>query len=278
MDDHAIDAIPGAVLGHERQAPAGPYHLSRVATASYLMHPLPDENIMALLLEDYFDTVHWFSLVIFEAKFRPAFDAVRTGLASPAEKPFLLLLSTMLGLAAWYRGHVSQNEDEHPPEFWQGWSERMIANSESQIIDLMDQSSITAIQILILLGSYYVYHGRPNLSFSLLGATVKAAQAAGLHREPIHASKADAEQQKRVWWTIYTWDRFVYTSLAFTSRLERTNPVVASLPSPTDGLWASVTKTVISASRRMCSSTQSFGDYQALARASRYASLPTNAN
>ncbi|KAK3707263.1 hypothetical protein LTR37_012264 [Vermiconidia calcicola] len=208
MDDHAIDAIPGAVLGHERQAPAGPYHLSRVATASYLMHPLPDENIMALLLEDYFDTVHWFSLVIFEAKFRPAFDAVRTGLAIPAEKPFLLLLSTMLGLAAWYRGHVSQNEDEHPPEFWQGWSERMIANSESQIIDLMDQSSITAIQILILLGSYYVYHGRPNLSFSLLGATVKAAQAAGLHREPIHASKADAEQQKRVWWTIYTWDRF----------------------------------------------------------------------
>ena len=82
-------------------------------------------------------------------------------------------------------------------------------NSESQIVEIMNQNSITAVQTFILLGSFYVYHGRPNLSFSLLGATVRAAQAAGLHRELAHGSQADREEKKRVWWTIYTWDRYV---------------------------------------------------------------------
>lgn len=80
-------------------------------------------------------------------------------------------------------------------------------NGESDIAELMNQSSVAAAQTLILLGSFYVYHGRPNLSFSLLGATVKVAQAAGLHRDRPYGTAIDQEERKRVWWTIYTWDR-----------------------------------------------------------------------
>ena len=208
IDERAIDAIPGADVGHRLRALGSLSQASRAATASYLTHALPGEEIMVVLIEEYFESVHWFSLVILESKFRLAFDAIRGGSASPSERPFLLLLSTMLGLAAWYRGHGSHSSDSRPAEFWQDWSKRLITNSESQIIEIMNQNSITAIQVLILLGSFYVYHGRPNLSFSLLGATVKAAQAIGLHRETTHASLPDREEKKRVWWTIYTWDRY----------------------------------------------------------------------
>ena len=128
-------------------------------------------------------------------------------MATKSERPFLLLLSTVLGLAAWYRAHVSQPKDGNSPELWQDWSSKLLENSESQIIAIMNQNSVAAAQTLILLGSFYVYHGRPNLSFSLLGATVKVAQAAGLHREPAEGIDADREEKKRVWWTIYTWDR-----------------------------------------------------------------------
>jgi hypothetical protein len=41
----------------------------------------------------------------------------------------------------------------------------------------------------------------------LLGANVKSAHAAGLHKRLIGASKHELEERKRVWWTIYTWDR-----------------------------------------------------------------------
>lgn len=83
----------------------------------------------------------------------------------------------------------------------------MIANAESRMVELLDQSSMTAVQTMVLLGTFYVYHGKPNLSFSLLGATVKSAHAAGLHKCSGVLTKDEMEERKRVWWTIYTWDR-----------------------------------------------------------------------
>lgn len=160
-------------------------------------------------LEEYFNSVHWFSLVIYEPRFRPAFYSVRKGFARPAQRPFLLLLSVILGLGAWYRGQRPDSSEYCTPEECKSWSAKLIANAESQIIEILDQSSVTAVQTLTLLGSFFVYHGRPNLSFSLLGATVKSAHAAGLHKEPTGVGEAEKEERKRVWWTIYTWDRYV---------------------------------------------------------------------
>jgi hypothetical protein len=74
----------------------------------------------------------------------------------------------------------------------------------------MDDVSISSVQACILLGSYYVYHGKPNLSFALLGATIKTAQAQALHREPLRGDADSVEERKRVWWTIYTWDRHAH--------------------------------------------------------------------
>lgn len=157
------------------------------------------------LIDEHYDSVHWFSLVVVTPKFRIAYNTVRTGYSTPSEKPFLLLLSTILGLSAWYRAHRASSSGERAQ--WHELSKKMIVNAESQIIDIMDQRSVTAIQTLILLGSYYVYHGRPNLSFSLVGATIKAAQSIGLHKSCPQASHLDREERKRIWWTIYTWDR-----------------------------------------------------------------------
>lgn len=175
----------------------------------FLLNRLPPEPIMVAFLEEYCISVHWFSLCIYEPRFRPAFDSVRNGFAQPAQRPFLLLLSVVLGLGAWYRGQRSEAIHGLSPQESKAWSSKLIANVESQIVELLDQSSVTAVQTLILLGSFFVYHGRPNLSFSLLGATVKLAHAAGLHKEPTGMPLAEMEERKRVWWTIYTWDRCV---------------------------------------------------------------------
>jgi hypothetical protein len=67
------------------------------------------------------------------------------------------------------------------------------------------------VQTCILLGSHHVYHGRPSLSFALLGATIKISNAIGLHRGHARGSPGDVQERKRVWWTIYTWDRYVRT-------------------------------------------------------------------
>lgn len=162
---------------------------------------------MVAFLQEYFESVHWFSLVIYEPTFRPNFDAVRTGTAHPSQRSFLLLLSVILGLGAWYRGNRREPLGQPSDIDSKTWSHKLIANVESQIIELLDSTSITAVQTLTLLGSFFVYHGRPNLSFSLLGATIKTAYTAGLHKSPSTSDLSAIEERKRLWWTIYTWDR-----------------------------------------------------------------------
>jgi hypothetical protein len=172
-----------------------------------MVHEFPPHDTLITLLEEYFNCVHWFSLVVYEPRFRIRLQAVQDGYAEPREKPFLALLSTILGMAAWYTAQKAGTMHGRPSQYWLEWSNKLIQNAELMIVDLMDKNSLPSVQALILLGSHYVYHGRPNLSFSLLGATIRAAQALGLHREIPGASFDDAEERKRVWWTIYTWDR-----------------------------------------------------------------------
>ncbi|KAK9244447.1 fungal-specific transcription factor domain-containing protein [Lipomyces tetrasporus] len=170
---------------------------------------LPSKEVMDILLEEYFDSVHWFSLVIFEPRFRPEYESVVEGYAFQSQKGFLILLATVLGIAAWYRSKKSSAVDSpllH--EDWNKWRVNLLSLAEARFLELMDESSLASIQTCLLLGSYYVYHGRPNSSFALLGATIKTAQAMGLHRQPSRGGCYEIEERKRIWWTIYTWDRF----------------------------------------------------------------------
>lgn len=207
IDEQATSAIPGyrasTSFVKRRTATVGQH----LPVSSILGKQLPSIEVVYSLLEDYFDAVHWFSLAIYEPTFRKKLDTVVDGFAYPSQKPFLLLLAVVLGMGAWYR---SQRRDSDITEnsAWRELSAELLNLVESHIVELMDQPSVTAAQICILFGSYHVYHGRPNFSFSLLGATIKISQAAGLHREPSRGDFEDVEERKRVWWTIYTWDRF----------------------------------------------------------------------
>jgi hypothetical protein len=204
LDEFAVNAIPGAENGNSSAAPSPV--IEKYSTNAFLTHPFPPFEVVIDLLDEYFASVHWFSLVIYEPKFRESFLSIQGGLAEPSQKSFLILLSTMLGMAAWYRSQRPEAETGRPSRQWKQLSSDLFQNADNELINVMDQNSISAVQTLILLGSFYCYHGRPNLSFSMLGASVRTAQALGLHREPSHVSFHNREERKRVWWTIYTWD------------------------------------------------------------------------
>lgn len=177
-------------------------------THSILGVSLPSKEIIDDLLEEYFDSVHWFSLVIYGPAFRRQYDSVADGYAYQSQKGFLILLATVLGIASWYRAETSASNSKFSNEDWGGWRVRLFAVAETRFLELMDERSIASLQTCLLLGTYHVYHGRPNASLALLGATIKIAQAMGLHRESIRGGSDENEERKRVWWTIYTWDRF----------------------------------------------------------------------
>ena len=171
---------------------------------------LPDAQICDALVETYFYAVHWFSLVIYEPKFRAQYQRIiNTGYASRSEYGFLLLLLMVLSLGCWYGptpGHNQSNESANLSQM----HDMFLKKVREQFMDIMDEDSLEYIQLCSLLGSFYLYHGRPRSSFSILGAATKSAQAMGLHRDSGSRFPEDVtEERKRVWWTIYTWDRYV---------------------------------------------------------------------
>ncbi|KAH6959793.1 fungal-specific transcription factor domain-containing protein [Ilyonectria sp. MPI-CAGE-AT-0026] len=207
IDDHLTSAIPDGGCGNRNpQRRTGDKGLP---ISAMLGSRFPDQQAIQSLLEDYFESVHWFSLVIYEPKFRQRLLSIKDGYAYSAEVQFLTLLSMILCMAAWYR---SKRAVPNRGEEWRAWSDDLLKIVESRLVQVMDQHSIAAVQTCILLGSHHVYHGRPNLSFALLGAAVKMSHAMGLHRDFTSGTFGDIEERKRVWWTIYTWDRFASIS------------------------------------------------------------------
>jgi len=77
------------------------------------------------------------------------------------------------------------------------------------IFDSLERCQLEAVQTCILLGTYYIYHGNPNLSWSVLGLAVKAAYALGLHREvDWKGDNALLQARKRAWGHTFIADTF----------------------------------------------------------------------
>jgi len=173
---------------------------------------LPSRQICDSLLEIYFLRVHWFSLVVYEPRFRTRYNKIiDTGLAYNADRGFILLLVMLFILGSWYRSRQVTSENE-APESQENLRNVFLKLVREQFMDLMDEDSLEFVQLCTLLGSFYLYHGHPRSSFSILGAATKTAQAIGLHREPEgQCTFEEAEERKRIWWTIYTWDRSLPT-------------------------------------------------------------------
>jgi len=170
---------------------------------------LPSLEVCNKLLETYFSSVHWFSLVVYEPKFRGRYIAVvGSGLASRSDHGFLLLLLMVLIMGCWYTPKNKTQDLGLSPQDMETLRGSLLAVVQQDFMELMDEDSLEFVQVCALLGSFYLYHGRPRSSFSILGAATKTSQAMDLHRESSSKrSFEDNEERKRVWWTIYTWDR-----------------------------------------------------------------------
>ena len=171
---------------------------------------LPSYDLCNKVLDVYFSAVHWFSLVVYEPKFRGRYNAIlSSGLASRSDHGFLLLLLMVLIMGCWYTPNRKGRDFGFSDGDIDALRNKLYKVVQQDFMELMDEDCLEFVQLCSLLGSFYLYHGRPRSSFSILGAATKSAQAMNLHRESEKGlSFEDKEERIRVWWTVYTWDRF----------------------------------------------------------------------
>jgi hypothetical protein len=170
-----------------------------VPISNVLGTDLPSKQACDSPLDTYFLRVHWFSLVVYESKFRARYNKIMdTGLAYGADHGFLLLLVMLPILGSWY-GLKLDADGNVTLDGLENMRDGFLRLVTERFMDLMDENSLEFVQLCALLGSFYLYYGRPRSSFSILGAATKTAQAIGLHREPEgRQTIEDVEERKRL--------------------------------------------------------------------------------
>lgn len=88
---------------------------------------------------------------------------------------------------------------------------KLLATIEKNFLAVLDQDNIGAIQVCILLSSFYFYHGRPNRCLAINSAAIRMAQNMKFHHEAswYGVDTIEREQRRRVWWALYVLDGLV---------------------------------------------------------------------
>ncbi|EED12834.1 C6 transcription factor, putative [Talaromyces stipitatus ATCC 10500] len=149
---------------------------------------MPPGELTRSLLEAYFRHMHWFNLVFHEKTFMHSVTPLLHQSAWQEKdrgKVVISLMVAALGLQC-----VIHNRD------WSGHAllassslqaiqlrDNLIAEVRVHLLNLMDECSLESVQVPLLLGTYYIFHGSPVLAWNLLGFSARAAYALSLHCE-----------------------------------------------------------------------------------------------
>lgn len=174
---------------------------------------LPSREATDLLFETYFSSFHWFMLVCHEPSLRADFERLRvTGAIPPRRLPFLLLVLAVLAVGTVYTTETTA-QARCPGLDLQILQSEIMSLIEEKFFTLFDQENIESIQVCILIGAIYLFHGQPKRAFMVLGAAWKGAQALNLNRESAwtNLDPITREVWRRVWLAIYIYDGFVLT-------------------------------------------------------------------
>ncbi|KAH8588449.1 fungal-specific transcription factor domain-containing protein [Bisporella sp. PMI_857] len=189
---------------------------------SELLALLPRRESASLLVNNYFDRIHWFMLLFHQRDFRDNFDRLyspspQTG---PPKRPSSQIgyVAVLLSVCAISLQYITPHQRETlarqgtKPE---DLKDKILAALKLRLLDVLSLGSLEAVQMCVLLGSYYLYHGQPELAWPLCGCGLRIAQALNLHRKvPLHDSGQEGYSRpiiaarQRCWWAVYEIETF----------------------------------------------------------------------
>lgn len=186
-----------------------------------LISLLPPFEAANILINTYFDRIHWFLLLFHQEDFRSRFqrlynepfDAIHVQ-QSAFVGVVLAVCAISIPYLGSYRACMLKNLNVDPDNL----KTRLLELLGQKLLEIVALGSIESVQTCVLLGTYYLYHGRPELAWPVCGCGLRVAQALNLHRtvrpsdfhtisSPVSTDRA-AETRKRCWWAIYEIETF----------------------------------------------------------------------
>jgi hypothetical protein len=200
-----------------------PQFKAQSVAESELAALLPPTEAAVLLIDNYFDRIHWFMLLFHQREFRDKFCCIYTpDLAEPKRsttRPRARLGDIAVLLAVMVTSLKYTNDSQKDLLAVSGVDVEQLRNRilmalRLRLLDILSVGTIEVVQTLVLLGSYYLFHGEPELAWPLCGCALRIAQALNLHRKLPPRGPADSilkpsnAARKRCWWAVYDIETF----------------------------------------------------------------------
>lgn len=196
------------------------------AAASEILALLPAPEVANILVETYFDKVHWFMLLFHQLQFRnsvkelyqqePSENGIHGTVTAHQNTKNVGFASAFLAVCALSLRLVSTDSRQQLANHGvdsDELREHILTTLKLRMLEIIAIGSLEAVQMCVLLGSYYMYHGEPGLAWPLCGCALRLAQALELHRSsrPDAGSVASTEvieARKRCWWALHEIETF----------------------------------------------------------------------
>jgi hypothetical protein len=213
-----MNSLQDRLLGRRR----GPTsRLLAQSAISEMTSLLPRVEAARLLLDTYFDRVHWFTLLFHQDEFRTTFGYLLSPDPVVSSSPSLGFVATALAVCAISLQYVGTHRRDalvkleiDPAALQKG----ILTVLGRRLLEILALGSLETVQTCVLLGTYYLYHGEPDLAWPICGCGLRVAQAIGLHRkiemcndltsESMESWRRTNEARKRCWWAIYEVETF----------------------------------------------------------------------
>lgn len=187
-----------------------------------LLAILPSRPAAVLLVKNYFDKVHWFMLIFHQSDFRGAFRQLYRELneQDPRQPTSVGLgfLSVFTAVCIISLQYIDDRQRKYLCDcviVADDLQKKLLNALRMRLLEVVAQGSIEAVQACVLLGSFYLYHGEPELAWPICGCGLRIAQALNLHRRRHQSGGTSVppdlddpgqraeEARKRCWWAVY---------------------------------------------------------------------------
>ncbi|KAK0828982.1 hypothetical protein LTR73_004615 [Friedmanniomyces endolithicus] len=189
--------------------------------------PLPPKNVTDRLLSNYHATTHVYAPMIHWPTFLQKYESVyRTGSFQHLSQIWVAVFYGVLAC-----GTLADTQQNSTAQ--EGNAKAYVELCIKNINTWSDEFSMDSARAAVLISVYFMEINWRSAGWVWLGSAVRIAQDLGLHTDRGPYPPVEAEMRRRVWWSIYNWDRLTSLEIGRPLQIDDNDCDVAE-PTPVD--------------------------------------------
>lgn len=164
-------------------------------------HALPPKHVADRLIAHYRGSVHLYAPHLHMPTFMQEYeDLYRTGSFQQSRHIWVALFYAVLAC-----GTLGDPQSSNPNE--ESIGAQYLNHCITSMNTWCDELTVDHVRASLLISIYFVEINLRSPAWVWLGSAVRISQDIGLHTDQGPYSPLDTEMRRRVWWSVYNWDR-----------------------------------------------------------------------